>query len=305
MSRKPTIRISYPSASEKALQLTEVMVKRAPGKRVVETESEDPIFPDGGELFSGFIRCKTQTGVELTLTLNSASMDYALETLIRPNLTADERKRILGEDAEQKQAELKLETAAAELAESINHVIKPETNTEAEAAIAALLAYIFIRVHDKKYRGIVEYIEGMLMKWQHGGKCLLDFSAIGALYDRGLDISDQCGAPSDDPDDLLERLLRNDDTGKENAEDDKTCNNCDHYDPADGICDIDKAEKDFLTPACERFTPETDTTKEPSWDDVEAEARKIGQHKTDETNETDDIEPGLLNDIENGEEGGA
>ena len=101
MSRKPTIKISYPEASEKALQLTEAMVKRAPGKRVVETESEDPIFPDGGELFSGFIRCKTQTGVELTLTLNSSSMDYALETLIKPNLTADERKRILGEDSEQ------------------------------------------------------------------------------------------------------------------------------------------------------------------------------------------------------------
>ena len=99
MSKKPTIKIVYPEASEKALLLTEAMVKRAPGKRVVETESEDPIFPDGGELFSGFIRCKTQTGVELTLTLNPSSMDYALETLIRPNLTADEKKRILGDSA--------------------------------------------------------------------------------------------------------------------------------------------------------------------------------------------------------------
>lgn len=112
MSRKPTIKISYPEASEKALQLTEAMVKRAPGKRVVETESEDPIFPDGGELFSGFIRCKTQTGVELTLTLNSSSMDYALETLIRPNLTTDERKRILGENADPEQTEMKLEESS-------------------------------------------------------------------------------------------------------------------------------------------------------------------------------------------------
>ena len=100
MSRKPTIKISYPEASSKALQLTEAMVKRAPGERVVRTESEDPVFPDGGELFSNFIRCKTQTGVDLTLTLNPSSMDYALETLIRPNLTTDERKQILGEEPE-------------------------------------------------------------------------------------------------------------------------------------------------------------------------------------------------------------
>lgn len=111
--KKPYIKIVYPEASEKALQLTEAMVKRAPGKRVVETESEDPIFPDGGELFSGFIRCKTQTSVDLTLTLNSASMDYALETLIRPNLTADERKRILGEDAEQTELPISAQTAEA------------------------------------------------------------------------------------------------------------------------------------------------------------------------------------------------
>lgn len=108
MSKKPTLTIRYPEASEKALKLTEAMVKRSPGKRVVETESEDPIFPDGGDLFSSFIRCKTQTGVDLTLTLNPASMDFALETLIRPNLNADERKQILGEDVEQDQAELGL-----------------------------------------------------------------------------------------------------------------------------------------------------------------------------------------------------
>lgn len=259
--KKPTIKISYPDASDVAMQLTEAMVRRAPGRRVVETTSEDSASPAGGELFADFDACSTSTSVDLTLTLNSASMDYALETLIRPNLTADERKRILGEEGEQKQAELKLETAAAELAECINHVIKPETNTEAEAAIAALLAYIFIRVHDKKYRDIIEYIEAMLIKWQHRDKCLLDFSAIGTLYDWGIDISNQGGAPSD-PDDLLERLL---DAMKEKA-------NAEHQ-------------------------------HDPSWDDVEKEARQIGQHKTDETNETDDIEPGLLDDIEDGEEG--
>ena len=112
MSKKPTLTIRYPEASEKALKLTEAMVKRSPGKRTVETESEDPIFPDGGDLFSSFIRCKTSTGVDLTLTLNPASMDFALETLIRPNLNAEERKRILGESEDEEQAELGLDGGA-------------------------------------------------------------------------------------------------------------------------------------------------------------------------------------------------
>ena len=99
MSRKPTIKISYPDASDVAMKLTEAMVRRAPGRRVVETTSEDSASPAGGELFADFDACSTSTSVDLTLTLNSASMDYALETLIRPNLTADEKKRILGEDA--------------------------------------------------------------------------------------------------------------------------------------------------------------------------------------------------------------
>ena len=112
MSKKPTLTIRYPEASEKALKLTEAMVKRSPGKRTVETESEDPIFPDGGDLFSSFIRCKTSTGVDLTLTLNPTSMDYALETLIRPNLNAEERRRILGESEDEEQAELGLDGGA-------------------------------------------------------------------------------------------------------------------------------------------------------------------------------------------------
>jgi len=296
MSKKPTIKISYPEASEKALKLTEAMVKRSPGKRVVETESEDPIFPDGGDLFSSFIHCKTSTGVDLTLTLNPASMDFALETLIRPNLNAEERKRILGESEDEEQAELGLgDGAQAAQApgqaldgssspgvpsaeqEAATQSGEPETNMEAEAAIAALLAYITGRVRDKKYRDIIKYIEDMLMKWQHGENCLLDFSAIAIQYDRGLEISNQGGAPSD-PDDLLERLLRKPDTEEENEEDD------------------------------------------PSWDDVEKEARTIGQkepqapaqqsaaplaeepsapaEKSPAPLADEDIEPGLLNDLE-------
>ena len=261
MSKKPTITIRYPEASEKALKLTEAMVKRSPGKRTVETESEDPIFPDGGDLFSSFIRCKTSTGVDLTLTLNPASMDFALETLIRPNLNADERKQILGESEDEEQAELGLENGTLAATQSG----KQETNMEAEAAIAALLAYITVRVRDKKYRDIIEYIEDMLMKWQHGENFLLDFSAIAIQYDRGLEISEQGGAPSD-PDNLLERLLRKPDAEEENEEDD------------------------------------------PSWDDVEKAAQTIGQKSepaSEPAGEADsDIEPGLLNDIEDNGEGG-
>jgi len=106
MSRKPTIKISYPDASDMAMKLTEAMVRRAPGRRVVETTSEDSASPAGGELFADFDACSTSTSVDLTLTLNSASMDYALETLIRPNLTEKEKKAIFGET----ENELKLET---------------------------------------------------------------------------------------------------------------------------------------------------------------------------------------------------
>ena len=58
-----------------------------------------------------------------------------------------------------------------------------------------------------------------------------------------------------------------------------------------------------LTKFLYKHDPVRSTGDNPSWDDVEAEARKIGQHKTDETNKTDDIEPGLLNDLDDGSDG--
>ena len=134
MSRKPTIKISYPDASDVAMKLTEAMVRRAPGRRVVETTSEDSASPAGGDLFADFDACSTSTSVDLTLTLNSASMDYALETLIRPNLTADEKKRILGEDAEQTELVLtpgeqkKIDAAADQLVNDL--IIEPKKQIE-------------------------------------------------------------------------------------------------------------------------------------------------------------------------------
>ena len=110
---KLTIKISYPDASEIAMRLTEAMIRRAPGKRVVETKSEDPDSHSDGELFAGFDACRTSTSVELTLTLTPSSMDYTLETLIRPNLTTEEKKQILGED--DNQAKLNLDDDEADL----------------------------------------------------------------------------------------------------------------------------------------------------------------------------------------------
>lgn len=100
MSRKPQIKLSYPDASELAMMLTDAMIRRAPGKRVVETTSEDKSNTDeGGSLLDRLDSVRTSTGVEMTLTLDPNSMDYALQQLIRPNLTEEERKRIFGESS--------------------------------------------------------------------------------------------------------------------------------------------------------------------------------------------------------------
>lgn len=97
MSRKPTIKLSYPDASTLAMQLTDAMIRRAPGKRVLETTSEDKAGDGEGSLLDGLNSVRTSTGVEMTLTLEPNSMDYALEQLIRPNLTEEEKKAIFGE----------------------------------------------------------------------------------------------------------------------------------------------------------------------------------------------------------------
>ena len=94
MSRKqPEIKVIYPDASTTAMLLTEAMIKRSSGKRVVETNSEEREYT-GQELFSRTLACKTDTSVELTLRLNPDAMDYALTTLIAKNLTEEERRAI-------------------------------------------------------------------------------------------------------------------------------------------------------------------------------------------------------------------
>lgn len=94
MSRKPYIKIVYPDASEIAMLLTEAMVRRASGKRVVETESAERESA-GQDLFAGTLCCVTETSVELTLNLAPEAMDYALATLIAKNLTQPERDKAM------------------------------------------------------------------------------------------------------------------------------------------------------------------------------------------------------------------
>lgn len=94
MSRKqPEIKVIYPDASPAAMLLTDAMIRRSTGKRVVETNSEEKEYT-GEMLFGGVLSTKTDTSVELTLRLNPDVMDYALTTLIAKNLTEEEKRAI-------------------------------------------------------------------------------------------------------------------------------------------------------------------------------------------------------------------
>ena len=94
MSKKPYIKIVYPDASPVAMLLTEAMVRRASGKRVVATESTER-ESTGQDLFAGTLCCVTETSVELTLNLAPEAMDFALATLIAKNLTQAERDKAM------------------------------------------------------------------------------------------------------------------------------------------------------------------------------------------------------------------
>lgn len=296
MSRKPTIKISYPEASSKALQLTEAMVKRAPGERVVRTESEDPVFPDGGELFSSFIRCKTQTGVDLTLTLNPSSMDYALETLIRPNLTADERKQILGEEPET--ADLIPPAQAAEApGQALDGSSSPDVPSADESATQSG------EQGDRYYSYKTFALFGAILAAIESLKTTKNPSPQNTLALFGMIAQEHLEKNKDDAEkDFLDayqmiyprRNVYPKDAGEAEvmiADYTKTLYNLDHR--------IDHPE--------------------PSWDDVEAEARQMQvsalkqsaapradedtTNMADTTDTTDDIEPGLLDDLDDESDG--
>lgn len=377
MSRKPTIIIRYSEASSKALQLTEAMVKRAPGKRVVETESEDPIFPDGDELFSSFIRCKTQTGVELTLTLNSSSMDYALETLIRPNLTADERKEILGEDVEPEQAELPIPAQAAEAGagtctEEVGTLREPtESATQSgeqeekieigkisdkvlrDILVKMLINYetgdpdstepIDIAINEMNYAaGVIDLDETYKKEKQIDRDLTKQIAA--ALNVASLKIvtteelkqlenfaSSLIAILTDDDEEMQDTYIRIGDLRKEliharyfgGADANKRYIELqEEINPNTGIPwseyeayelrenKLEPPPHEKIAAAAQEREKQKKAKKsrkkkqEPTWEDVEKEARKIGQHKADKTDKTDEdaadqeIDPGLLNDID-------
>jgi len=94
MSKKqPEIKVIYPDASAAAMLLTDAMIRRSTGKRVVETNSEEKEY-NGEALFGGVLSTKTDTSVELTLRLNPDAMDYALTMLVAKNLTEEEKRAI-------------------------------------------------------------------------------------------------------------------------------------------------------------------------------------------------------------------
>ena len=365
MSKKPTLTIRYPEASEKALKLTEAMVKRSPGKRTVETESEDPIFPDGGDLFSSFIRCKTQTGVDLTLTLNPASMDYALETLIRPNLNAEERRRILGESEDEEQAELGLDggaQAAQAPGQALDGSSSPDVpSAEREAATQSGEQALILKKDIEAI--IVNSLQDNLPNLKHSSRIVIADDLARRLklhtqiecdpnrgYDRNcIEIAIAtliCAAGNNDwsRDDLAEWADHIIDMLNPSG---RLCiSNPSYLATKDismytakaeiqlGLKDIttakrlseeleqeayqertQKDQEESQETKCQDAKPSKakrkKKTKEQSWDDVEKEARTIGQkpeptsEPAGEADQNSDIEPGLLNDLdEDKKEGG-
>lgn len=120
MSKKPYIKIVYPDASPIAMLLTEAMVHRASGRRVVETESAEREHA-GQDLFAGTLCCVTETSVELTLNLAPEAMDFALATLIARNLTQPERDQAIAA-SDSLELDALFSPCAGEAAEQTLHV---------------------------------------------------------------------------------------------------------------------------------------------------------------------------------------
>lgn len=284
MSRKqPEIKAIYPDASTTAMLLTEAMIKRSSGKRVVETNSEEREYT-GQELFSGALACKTDTSVELTLRLNPDAMDYALATLIAKNLTKEERRAI------------RMETDSMELLDLLSPA------QAAEAPGQALDASSSPDVPSAEQGTATQ--SGDQEERNYSYKTYALFGLILATIDL------LKPTKRDSPANTLLHYLT---IAKEHLEKNSKDAEADFlqalhigWTSAYNLPQILENARGLVDRITERLYdedhPKPDIA-EPSWDDVEKEARKIGQHKTDETDKTDDIEPGLLNDIEDGEEG--
>lgn len=313
MSRKPTIKLSYPDASTLAMQLTDAMIRRAPGKRILETTSEDKAGDGEGSLLDSLNSVRTSTGVEMTLTLEANSMDYALEQLIRPNLTEEEKKSIFGET----ENELKLETPDQEKQIEIGKIPDRDLRTILADLVDAAQGYVQ-GGQDAWEKHIENAIETAIKEIDHrAGVIDLDETEdAGFSYKTyalfGLILATIELLKKTKRDSPVNSLILYLELAKEHLENNK--NEIESYfldalhigwshayispqkkENASGL--VDQITERLYNE--DRIKPAAD----PSWDDVEAEARKIGQHKSDETNKTDDIEPGLLNDLDDGSDG--
>jgi hypothetical protein len=346
MSRKPTIKISYPDASDVAMKLTEAMVRRAPGRRVVETTSEDSASPAGGELFADFDACSTSTSVDLTLTLNSASMDYALETLIRPNLTTDERKRILGEDSEQ--IELLIPAHAAEApGQTVDGSSSPDVPSAERGSatqsgeqeekieigkisaerlseiIGKVVADAWMDYGDKDSPTINEYIDHAMNAIREAANMPAESEEVREArnrIERYLAVLLYIAPDEDwDRDDLVQRACDANDQlhpliNQEYPEDIRIQDlrnmvyQCEMIATKYGKTltgdileeELEKIQKGIDTEKPKKAKKGKRKKQDPSWDDVEAEARKIGMRVTIEPGDNTDseIDAGLLNDVE-------
>ena len=342
MSRKPQIKLSYPDASELAMMLTDAMIRRAPGKRVVETTSEDKSNTDeGGSLLDGLDSVRTSTGVEMTLTLDPNSMDYALQQLIRPNLTEEERKRIFGESSAGGN-----DIFSAQAAEAPGQALDggsssdvPSDEREAATQSGEQEKMIEVgKISDKELRNILTELVESTQRYDGGD---LQVQTDNAIEDTINEINHRAGVIDLDETYEDERnysyktyalfglILATIELLKPTKRDSPT-NTLLHYLTLTKE-HLEKnskdAEADFLhalhigwTSAynqpqmlenarglvdriTERLYNEDHpkpAAAEPSWDDVEKEAQSLGKNKTDKTDKTDDIEPGLLNDLDDG-----
>lgn len=355
MSRKPQIKLSYPNASELALMLTDAMIRRAPGRRVVETTSEDKSNTDeGGSLLDGLDSVRTSTGVEMTLTLDPNSMDYLLQQLIRPNLTEEERKRIFHEDSisgndifsphageaagagtcEDKSSTT--EVGSASLADGqqtqggkqeemveVGKIPDRELRTILADLVDATQGYVQ-GGQDAREKYIENAIETAIKEIDHcAGVIDLDetyedernysyktFALFGLIL---ATIELLKPTKRDNPvNTLLHYLTLTKEHLEKNSKDAEAdflhalhigwtsaYNQPQMLENARGLVDrITERlyDEDHPKPAADK----------PSWDDVEKEAQSLGRNKTDRTNKTDnadpEIEPGLLDDIEDGKE---
>ena len=318
MSRRnnPEIKIVYPDASPAAMLLTEAMIKRSSGKRVVETNSEEKEYT-GQELFSGALACKTDTSVELTLRLNPDAMDYALTTLIAKNLTEEERRAIRMETTSMEVVDL---LTPAQAAEAPGQALDGSSSTdvpsaEREAATQSGEQKKQIEVGKFSEKALRDILNEMVdtMEKGHG-----TFDAINHAVWEIKRITDEvpteqikladswvaqkiaavlqaagCSKKSKTLDPFARGLIA--DLEKTNKEDE-------YYISLSVLVALVKtmAESKGNDPFAlySVFGGET-----ASWDDVEREARQIGQHKTDKIDKTNEAELKLDEETEGGDNG--